>query len=138
VHRISVMNVEQSSKTRGNMKSTISRRHGFTIIEVGAVVAILSLLGAITIPNAVKANGPSHRAACISNLRQIDSAMQVCASERKLEALAPVTYSDIAPYLKGKVVCPAGGTTFEDSYMLSTVVVPPACRVAPLSHMLPQ
>jgi prepilin-type N-terminal cleavage/methylation domain-containing protein len=120
------------------MKSTISRRHGFTIIELGAVVAILSLLGAITIPNAVKANGPSQRAACISNLRQIDGAIQLCASERKLEALSPVTYSDIAPFLKGNVVCPAGGKTFSDSYLLSTVVVPPSCQIAPLSHMLPQ
>ncbi len=120
------------------MKSSNFKQAGFTIIELGAVVAILSLLGAITIPAAVKAHGPAERTACISNLRQIDSAIQLCAAERKLEALSPVTYSDIEPYLKGQVVCPSGGKTFSDSYLLGAVVTPPACRIAPLSHLLPQ
>ena len=65
--------------------------------------------------------------ACINNLRQIDGAIQEWALEQKKGEEAAVQYSDIKPYLKNSVVCPAGGTTFADSYQLSTVSQKPIC-----------
>ena len=35
------------------------------------------------------------------------------------------------------MVCPAGGTSFEDSYTITTVDVPPICQRKPAMHKLP-
>jgi prepilin-type N-terminal cleavage/methylation domain-containing protein len=52
------------------------RRHGFTLIEVLVVIAIVSLLIAILLPTMAAARQSSRRLACQSNLRQIATAWQ--------------------------------------------------------------
>ena len=49
----------------------------------------------------------------------------------------PVTYSDIRSYLQRSVVCPSGGTSFEDSYTITTVDAVPRCQRKPATHMMP-
>jgi hypothetical protein len=49
----------------------------------------------------------------------------------------PVTYSDIRSYLQRSVVCPSGGTSFEDSYTITTVDAAPRCQRKPAAHMMP-
>jgi hypothetical protein len=36
------------------------------------------------------------------------------------------------------VVCPAGGTSFEDSYTITIVDAPPICPRKPAMHKLPR
>jgi type II secretory pathway pseudopilin PulG len=101
------------------------------------VVAIIGLLAAIAIPNFVKARTTAYKNACINNLRQIDSAIQEWALEQKKAEDAPVTYPDIKDYLKNQVTCPAGGTTFSDSYTITAANVKPVCQKRPSDHTLP-
>ena len=79
--------------------------------------------------------------ACINNLRQIDGAVQQWALETKASATTKVVASDILPYLKSAVVCPAGGTLFSDSYTIDDVATKPTCQKntadATLLHILP-
>ena len=76
-------------------------------------VIFLFAVGAIVVPNFVKARNTSAQKACIANLKQIDGAVQQWALENKKTATD--TYSLIDPnvlaYLKGSVLpdCPAGG-----------------------------
>ena len=121
------------------MKNRTSRKSGFTLVEIMIVVAIIGLLAAIAIPNFVRARTQSQKNACINNLRQIDGATQTWALEAKQAANAPVTYSDIQPYLKNAVICPSGGTTFADSYTLTQVTNKPTCQLLPGTgnHALP-
>src|SRR3974390_1162463 len=101
------------------MKNRTSRASGFTLVEIMIVVAIIGLLAAIAIPNFVRARTQSQKNACINNLRQIDSAVQTWALENKKAPDATVAFTDISSYLKNAVICPAGGTTFLDSYTIN-------------------
>jgi prepilin-type N-terminal cleavage/methylation domain-containing protein len=105
-------------------KQILTRRAGFTLVEIMIVVAIIGLLAAVAIPNFSRARGSAYKNACITNLRQIDGAKQVWATEnRKTDADVP-TETDVAAYLKGNVMplCPASG-----KYTLRAVSESPTC-----------
>jgi prepilin-type N-terminal cleavage/methylation domain-containing protein len=118
------------------MKKRTSRQSGFTLVEIMIVVAIIGLLASIAVPNFVKARTTAQMNACISNLRQIDGAVQQWALDTKQSDTANVTPQDVLPYLKNAVVCPSGGKTFADSYSLTTVQARPACLKVPTTHKL--
>ena len=119
------------------MKNRTSRNSGFTLVEIMIVVAIIGLLAAIAIPNFVRARTQSQKNACINNLRQIDGSIQQWALENKKAASATVAYTDISGYLKNSVICPAGGTTFADSYTIANVSTKPTCKKDATNHVLP-
>jgi prepilin-type N-terminal cleavage/methylation domain-containing protein len=118
------------------MKIRTARKGGFTLVEIMIVVAIIGLLASIAIPNFVKARTTAQRNACISNLRQIDGAIQQWAMDTKQGDTATVTAADILPYLRSAVVCPAGGKTFADSYSVTTVDARPTCLRMPSTHKI--
>ena len=120
------------------MKNKRSRTHGFTLVEIMIVVAIIGLLAGIAIPNYLQARTTANKNVCISNLQQIEGAISRWSLEARKDDGQPVTYADIRGYLKRAVVCPAGGTSFEDSYTVTTVETAPECQRKPALHRLEQ
>ena len=57
------------------------RRKGFTLIELLVVVAIISILAAILLPALERAKANAQRGACISNLRQLGTAILMYAHD---------------------------------------------------------
>jgi competence protein ComGC len=101
---------------------------GYISIVMGLLV--IPLLLSIAIPNFVKAREVAKQNACISNLRQLDGAIQMWALENKKLADSKVTLQDLSPYLKQPLICPSGGT-----YRLGLVSDKPTCSIP--GHSLP-
>ena len=76
-------------------------RKGFTLVEIMIVVAIIGLLAAIAIPNYSKARQAALKNVCISNLRQIQGAVQIWAIDKGKNSADTFDTGDIVPnYLK--------------------------------------
>src|SRR5689334_22008970 len=73
---------ERSKNMSLNLRSPRSRR-GYTLIEVMIVVLIIDILLAIAAPNLAKARESSRQKACVSNLKQIQSAAEQWAMDKK-------------------------------------------------------
>jgi general secretion pathway protein G len=67
---------------------TTWRKAGFTLIEVLVVIAIIAILAAILFPVFARAKQTAKKAACISNVRQIGTAMGIYMAD----------YDDLFPY----------------------------------------
>jgi prepilin-type N-terminal cleavage/methylation domain-containing protein len=112
----------------------MSRKSGFTLVEIMIVVAIIGLLAAIAIPSFVKARDTSRQNACINNLRQIDSAKEQWAMANNIAGTAAVVTTAVNTYIKGEAtpVCPASGT-----YTYQAMNTDPTCTVTtPNVHTL--
>jgi len=139
--------IDRASIDRGTPQRTATQSVTLEIdglpvtVPAGTSIMRAASLAGIAVPNFIKARTVAQANTCINHLRQIDAAIQEWALETKKAESQQVLYSDISAYLKGAVVCPAGGTTFLDSYAITTVSDKPTCvRVTKGDHphLLPQ
>ena len=81
---------------------------GFTLVEIMIVVAIIAILAAVAIPNFITYRKTSQMNACISNLKQIQSAAEQCKLAGKAVSDANLYGAD--KYIKKAPKCPGDAT----------------------------
>ena len=115
------------------MKIKTARKAGFTLVEIMIVVAIIGLLAAIAVPNFVRARNTAQKNACINNLRMIDNAKQLWATENKKSDSDTPTEDEVRVYVKNEKMptCPGGGT-----YTVAAVNTDPICSESSKGHVL--
>ena len=100
------------------MKTTISLKRGFTLVEIMIVVAIIGLLSAVAIPKLNKARKKTQKTACHENLRKIDGMKTgLFAIKERKEGHEEVSLQDLEPYLDGDKSCPGGVNTHWEQWM---------------------
>ena len=83
------------------MKATRLRSlHGFTLIEIMIVVAIIALLAAISTSNILRARKRAQAAKVLDDLRTLDGALDQYAMENNKGAGDLADFTDLQPYLK--------------------------------------
>ncbi|MCX5680310.1 MAG: prepilin-type N-terminal cleavage/methylation domain-containing protein [Candidatus Omnitrophica bacterium] len=116
----------------------IRGRKGYTLVEIMIVVAILAILMSVAVPNYVKSGRVASRNTCISNLRQIDGAMEQWAMNKNIPTgTVPnsIQEDEIYSYVDGgKPTCPSKG-----EYSLHAVSSKPqvTCSREDEGHKLP-
>ena len=113
-------------------------QQGFTLVEIMIVVAIIGLLAAIAIPNFMKSRETTRMNACISNLKQIDSAKEQWAIAENEAEGADCEADNIKDYIKGNAVpkCPAN----KEDYDINPIGTDPECGYdsTDYPHKLPE
>ena len=104
----------------------LRERYGFTLVEIMIVVAIISLLAAIAIPNLLRARHNANEAASIAAVRTISTA---CESFRS--AQTPTTYpaslaalgSATPPYIDNILAGATASTSSKQGYYYTYALV---------------
>ena len=76
----------------------------FTLVEIMIVVAVISLLAAIAVPNFLRARKRTQAVRVLEDLRTLDYAIDRWALEKNKTAGDRAVFADLQPYLKRDTV----------------------------------
>jgi prepilin-type N-terminal cleavage/methylation domain-containing protein len=89
------------------------RKAGFTLVEILVVIVVIGMIMAFLIPSAMQSIRTANVRACDANFRAIDSAIQMCMSERRDGTTAGCgTQANVQVYMPNNVwpTCPVNAS----------------------------
>jgi len=112
----------------------MSRKSGFTLVEIMIVVAIIGLLAAIAVPAFMKARNNARRSACCNNLRLIESAKDNYAIDYGGTNGMQLVWDNLCFYMKdvtNKCFCPAAvtGGRGPTNYTMNVIGIDAVCTI---------
>ena len=124
------------------MKNVTSKKtHGFTLVEIMIVVAIIALLASIAVPGFLRARKRSQASRVLNDLRLIDSALDQYAIETTKLTGFGVSTADWTAYIKsGTYLYSTGADIFGHGYgslTVDTIPKVPAATFDALSDVAP-
>lgn len=117
----------------------MKKTQGFTLVEIMIVVAIIGILAAIAVPNFVKNRNDSQRRTCISNMRQIMTAVENWKSDMDNSGtFSAAQLWGATSYIKVEPKCPSCKSTYSITAGDDTTAASVTCSAdASLKHVLP-
>jgi prepilin-type N-terminal cleavage/methylation domain-containing protein len=111
------------------------RRTGFTLVEIMLVVAIISLLAAMAIPNYLRARKRSQAVRILDDLKAVDNAMDLYSAEYHKSGNETITAADVdflKRYLKERILLYQSlpNDLFGNAMTLTDLKTPPRVHLA--------
>ena len=109
---------------------------------VAAMIVVVLLLSAISIPAFMKARNSARRNACVNNLRMIDNAKDQYAMEYACTNGAVLKWENLELYIRDmrtKCYCPTAPAANRslDNYKINPLGANPECQIDQNQHFLP-
>ena len=114
----------------------------FTLVEIMIVVAVISLLAAIAVPNFLRARKRTQAVRILEDLRTLDYAIDRWALEKNKSLGDHAVFSDLRPYLKKDTVLyeqgkDLFGNVYGPEFPVDSQPVVPDLTFAALSDVAP-
>ena len=112
-------------------------KKGFTLVEIMIVVAIIAILAAVAIPNFIRYRNDSRTAACIANMKQLQTAAESYLTKHPG---ATPSISDLCgpgedKDIKNELTCPKDGTAYGITVENGAIKI--SCGSGDAEHVLP-
>jgi len=76
------------------------RLQAFTLVEIMIIVALIALISALAVPNFLRARKRAQATRILDDLRLVDGALDLYATENSKSIGDPATWADLQPYFK--------------------------------------
>lgn len=119
-----------------------SHRHGFTIVELMIVVAVIALLAGMAVPSYTRARKRAQATRILEDLRMLDYALDRWAIENNKSVGDTATLSDLQPFIKtGSPLYNQGidlfGNSFGNTFSVDSMPKVPVPTYNALSDVAP-